>query len=135
MEALSDRTIFTNAIDLGHSLIQLRSDGIVEVNFGDDVELDLKESIEICEAIGKITGGEKKLILNIGGKNTSATSAARDHSASAAGAKFTIADAFVTKSLAQKLMGNFYMNFHKPIVPTRMFDDVDKATEWLKGRL
>jgi hypothetical protein len=130
-----EKITFINAIDLGHSLIRLRNDGIVQVNFGDEAELDIKESTEIVKAIGKITEGKKMLILNIAGANTTATSAARDYSASAEGAEYTIADAFVTKSLAQKLLGNFYMNFHKPFAPTRMFDDVEKATEWLKNRL
>lgn len=135
MEIISEYIIFVKTIDLGHSLIQLRNDGIVQVNFGDDIELDIKESSEIISAIGVLTEGEKVLVLNIAGKNTTATGAARNHSASKEGSRYTIADAFVTKSLAQKLLGNFYMNFHKPMVPTKIFDDVQLATEWLKAQL
>lgn len=122
-------------IDLGHSIVQLRNDGIVQVDFGDDIDIDLKESTEIVNSIGILTEGKKVLVLNIAGKNTTATGAARNHSASQDGVKFTMADAFVTNSLAQKLLGNFYMNFHKPGAPTKMFDDVEKATEWLKSFL
>ncbi len=135
MEIIADKIIFVKTIDLGHSLVQLRNDGIVQVDFGDDVDVDLKESTEIVNAIGALTEGKKALILNIGGRNTTATGAARNHSASEQGARFTIADAFVTKSLAQKILGNFYMNFHKPYVPTKMFDDVNLAIEWLKSQL
>lgn len=134
MYTIAEKLIFINAIDLGHSLVRLRNDEIVQVNFGDDIDLDAKESNEIVEAIGKLAGGRKMLILNISGVNTSASSAARSHSASEDGCRFTIADAFVTKSLAQKLLGNFYLNFHKPPVPTRIFDDIERAEDWLKSQ-
>jgi hypothetical protein len=132
---ITDKIRFTNAIDLGHSMVRMRNDGIVQVNVGDDIEVDLKEAQEIELTIGVVTGGKKALVLNIAGANTSATNAARNHSASPKGSEFTIADAFVTKSLAQKILGNFYLNFHKPVAPTRLFDSEEKALEWLKGQL
>lgn len=134
-EIIEENKIFVKSINLGHSIANLRSDGIVQVNFGDDIELDLKEVSDIINAIGELTGGKKALILNVAGKNTTATSAARNHSAGPEGSKFTIADAFVTNSLAQKILANFYLNFHKPSVPTKMFDDSGKAIEWLKSNL
>lgn len=113
----------------------MRSDGIVQVNFGDNIELDLKESVEIIDTIGEFTGGKKALILNIAGKSTSATSAARDYSASVGGLKYTIADAFVVTNIAQKILANFYLSFNKPLVNTRIFDDEAEAVEWLKNQL
>ena len=135
MEIIADKIIFVKTIELSHSKVHLREDGIVQIYFGDDVELDIKESTDIVNAIGVLTEGKKVLVLNIAGKNTTATGAARNHSASEDGLKFTIADAFVSTSLAQKLLGNFYMNFHKPSVPTRLFDNVEAATDWLKSHL
>jgi hypothetical protein len=126
---------YIKSIDLGHSVAHLRSDGIIQVNFGDDVELDAKETMEIIAASGELSGGKKALVLNVAGKNTSATSGAREESASAEGCRFTIADAFVTKSLAQKLLGNFYLNFHKPGVPTKIFNNEEEAVAWLKAQL
>jgi hypothetical protein len=127
--------MYLKSIDLGHSIVHLLSDGIIQVNFGDSTELDLKETVEIVETIGVLTEGKKALILNIAGKNTSATSAARVYSASVSGLKYTLADAFVVTNLAQKILGNFYMSFNKPLVSTRIFDDQEKATAWLKGLL
>jgi hypothetical protein len=123
-----------NLIDLKHSIVQLRDDAIVQINYGDHIDIDLKEGVEIVDAIGKLTEGKKALILNIGGDGTSATPEARKFSASPAGVKFTKADAFVTTSLAQKILGNFYLNFNKPPVPSQIFDEVDKAIEWLKNQ-
>ena len=134
MEAVVEEKLYTRSIDLGHSLVRLRTDRIVQVTFGDNVEMDLKESVEVIAAIGEITDGKKALVLNIGGKNTSASSAAREFSASIGGLRYTIADAFVVTNLAQKILANFYISFNKPLVPTKVFDNIDKATEWLKNQ-
>jgi len=45
--------------------------------------------------------------------------------------KHTIADALVIKSMAQKIVGNFYMRFNKPYKPTRLFNDRETAIAWL----
>lgn len=132
MEIFQVHKVIIDSEDLGHSVVGLRNDGIIQVNFGDETELDIKEAKEIVDAIGKLTGGKKALVLNIGGKNTTATTAARNYSASEQGIKFTIADAFVTLSLAQKILGNFYLNFHKPGIPTKIFDNSEEAIVWLK---
>lgn len=113
-------------------MLHLRSDGIVQVNFGDNVELDLKETKEIIEAHGRLTDGKKALVVNIAGKNTTATREARSYSASEEAGLYTIADAFVVNNLPQKLIGNFYINFNKPFVNTKIFNKVDEAIEWLK---
>ncbi len=124
---------FLRSIDLKHSMVHLRSDGIVQINMGDNMEIDEKVSQEMVDAIGKLSEGKKVLVLGIAGTNATATSEGRAHSASESGTVFTLADAFVINSLPQKIIGNFYLNFHKPIVPTKVFDDVEKAIKWLKS--
>ena len=135
MEISLDKDIFLRSKDIGHSSVHLRKDGIVQVNFGENIDIDLKEAVEIVDAIGELTEGKKAPILNIAGKSTSATSAAREYSATPFGLKYTLADAYVVTNLAQKILGNFYVGFNKPTVPTRIFDDVEKAVEWLKSQL
>lgn len=135
MEVITESKIFVKSIDLGYSTVNLRNDGIIQVNYGDDLEIDLKEAEEIQYTIGLLTEGKKALVLNIAGKSTSATSEARNHSASPDGVRYTIADAFVINSLAQKILANFYINFHKPLVNTKFFDTTQKAVDWLKSQL
>jgi len=43
-----------------------------------------------------------------------------------------IATAFVTNSIANKLIGNFFINFNKPASPTKMFSSEADALAWLK---
>lgn len=39
----------------------------------------------------------------------------------------------VTNSLANKLLGNFFIKFHKPKTPARIFSDEKTALEWLRA--
>lgn len=124
---------FTKEIDLIHSVLRMREDGILQINFGDKTDLDVVETKEILVATKKITEGRKVLTLNIAGSQTSATSAARDFAASEEAIAFTLAEAYVVKNLAQKIIGNFYINFHKPLAKTKIFTNEADAVKWLKG--
>lgn len=48
---------------------------------------------------------------------------------------YSTADAFVIKSMAQKIIGNFYLKVSKPERPTRFFNSNDEAITWLKNYL
>lgn len=43
-----------------------------------------------------------------------------------------IADAFIVNSLAMRLIANFFIQVTKPKVPTHLFNDEEKAINWLK---
>ena len=114
-----------------HSELFLREDGIVQINFKDETNISIEESIEINTAIGKLTSEKEALVLMIAGEQTDFDEKARAFSASVLGLKYTIADALVVKNLAQKLMGNFYLNFNRPKKPSRIFTSSEDATKWL----
>lgn len=120
-------------MDLGHSVLRMRNDGIIQINFGNKTDLDVKEVREILVATGYLTKSEKVLILNIAGSQTSATSAARDFAASDEATIYTLAEAYIVNNLAQKIIGNFYVNFHKPKAPTKIFTNETDAVKWLKS--
>jgi hypothetical protein len=44
-----------------------------------------------------------------------------------------VADAFVIDSLAQRILGNFYLKFNKPQFPTRFFNSKEEALIWLEA--
>jgi hypothetical protein len=46
--------------------------------------------------------------------------------------KYRLAVAIVTNSLANKLLGNFFIKFHKPLSSSRIFSDEPSAIEWLR---
>lgn len=45
------------------------------------------------------------------------------------------ADAFVIKSMAQKILANFYIKINKPERPTKFFNSKEDAIDWLKQYL
>jgi hypothetical protein len=117
---------------LPHSHLKLRSDGIVMITYPDNFSFTLKESIESVNAIGEITKGIPHPILKIPGKYTTVDKDTREHVAKGDGARFSVAEAFILRSLAHRLVGNFYLSVEKPQKPTRFFNDLSSAETWLK---
>ena len=48
---------------------------------------------------------------------------------------FSKADAFVIKSMSQKILANFYIKINKPERPTKFFNNKEEAIDWLKQYL
>jgi hypothetical protein len=46
--------------------------------------------------------------------------------------KYRFADAFIVNSLAMRLLVNFYISFHKPKIPTKMFNNESDAYKWIE---
>lgn len=122
-------------IRLTHSRIVMRNDGILELHTNDNHEYEINDVKENVEATGKLTGSKKVPVLVVGGAFTSVSKEARAFMASEESLKYSMCEAFLLNSLAQKLLINFYISIHKPLVPTVVFTDKTKAIEWLKGFL
>jgi hypothetical protein len=118
-------------IELGHSTIQLREDGIIQVDFANELLLDVEDCEELIRSYTSILGTKKVPILHVFGEYTNVTKGARDFSASPQGLKHSSAEAYVLSSLAHKLLLNFYIKFNKPKVPTQFFTTKEDATVWL----
>lgn len=94
-------------------------------------EFILDDFYELMEAAKKLGGGRRFYNLVHVGSHCLPTHEARTASTSIEGSIYKLADAFVIHSFSQKLVANFYMNFHKPVVPTKFFNDLGSAREWL----
>lgn len=130
-KTILDYTIVKEIV-LPHTHLILRSDGIVQISYPDHFDFTLKDSIESVNAIGEITNGVPHPILKIPGKYTSVDNDTREHVAKGDGARFSIAEAFIIKSLAHKMIASFYIKFNKPQKPTNFFSDIQSAEKWLK---
>ncbi|MBL7889615.1 MAG: hypothetical protein JNL24_08685 [Bacteroidia bacterium] len=118
-------------IELSHSIIVLRDDGILELHTNSEHEYAIDDVIENVETFGKLTGGKKAPVLIIGGAFTSVSKEARSFMATHESLKYSLVEAFLLNSLAQKLLINFYIKFDKPLVPTKVFNNKDEAIAWL----
>jgi hypothetical protein len=112
--------------------VALRADGILHIDIKGDELFNLEDCKTLIAAAGEISKGEKFLNLITLGKFTIADHDARALSTSKEGCIYKLADAFVINSLPQKVVANFYMNFHKPYVPTHFFNSQKEAVKWLK---
>src|ERR1041385_132375 len=98
---------------LGHSEIFLRSDGIIQLNCGDDVTYEIAQIKENLDCIRKIGEGKKLPVLNIAGKYTNLTRETREFIAKA---EFSIdcisAEAYVLRSRSEEHTSELQSRLH-----------------------
>jgi len=108
----------------------LTSDGIMNVVLKNGTSLftldDLAETMEWIESLG-----DRKYLNLYEGNFSIADALVREKTASEEENKYTIADAFVIKNVSDKIISDFYMQYNKPCKPTAIFEDRNKAVEWL----
>jgi hypothetical protein len=101
----------------------------------EEVEMNEHDVIELRNKYLELSDNKPYAILLDAAQHFTQTNEARELLASEEFAKTRIAAAFVTNSLASKLIGNFFIQFNKPPTPTRLFNDYNAAFEWLKEHI
>lgn len=109
-------------------------EGIIIVTIKDDLELTEQDIRDHREIQRRMVGEAPHCVLAIAGERTQATEEARIYAASNVPVG-RVAEAIIVRSLPVRILGNFYLRFHKPNVPTRMFDDHEDAIVWLRAQL
>lgn len=97
----------------------------------DDIDIEKKDAEEAILAINTLTEGKEYCLLTETANHFSTTAEAREYMAKAIGSTSIVANAICLKSLAIRLIINTYVQFHKPTVPTKTFNTVEHALEWL----
>jgi hypothetical protein len=115
--------------------VALTFDNIIRVDVAGNHEIDVADVKIIVDAIEKIGEGKIYPLLIVTGEYTLPTPEARAYIATSESDPFASAEAYVVKSLSQKLVGNVFLSFNKPARPTKIFNSEEKALEWLKGFL
>ncbi|GAB4255421.1 MAG: hypothetical protein Kow0079_12270 [Vicingaceae bacterium] len=111
--------------------ICLRNDGIYFTKSVYDKPYihSLKDAIENMAAIAALVGEEKKYYSINYLKNIRLSADARNYYAKHK--QFAKASALVTTSTIEKVIGKFFIFVNKPKIPTKLFDNEQKAIEWL----
>ncbi len=112
--------------------MSLRDDGIVQVDINRDEVMEVRHIKLGVEFLEEISEGKKFPLLFVVGDFSVPSEEARKYEASEESNPYASAEAYVIKSLAQKLIGNFYLKFNKPARPTKFFRNKDEAVAWLK---
>ncbi len=123
---------FVNSISTKCAQITLIEKGILRVTLFQNSEIDLEESKAMQKAASEITKGQKYSALIDARVQVTLSSEAREWGSSVESLKDTIAQAILVESLANKLIGNFIIQFHKPIAKTKLFSNETLAIEWLR---
>ena len=112
------------------TIIRLREDGIVETRtiVTEQLRHELEDAKAVMEAVAEISENRLRPLLNILG-DTYVTSAAQNYYRSQPlGGK---ASAMVVSSFMQRLVANIFLKYAKLPVPTKLFENEEKATAWL----
>ena len=111
------------------------NDGIVHMVFLDNVNLninDLKTELTCYKSLSKEF--TPPALIDISGV-LSIDSDGRKFIAEEIAKIGVPATALIVKSRMSRLIGSFFIGINKPDFPVKLFDDEQKAVEWLKGFL
>jgi len=101
------------------------------MNTDDNAYFTIKEAKEYVIALEKITKGIPHLILKVPGQHASVDNETRSYMATHEALRFSISEAVIVRNLGQRILGNFYLKFDKPIKPVRLFDSIENGEKWL----
>lgn len=128
---MSEATIIKSVTNFG-SIVSLRSDGIIQIDMKSNNTLQLVDAKQMVTAFAEVGGGKKYPLLFIAGDFALASPDARKYASGTEANQYTLASVFVVKNSIQKIMGNAYITFNKPITPTKIMTNKEAAITWLK---
>ncbi len=112
--------------------VYLIEEGIIENYFTGEKMIEPADIVQLRETNLEISEAKPYTVLVEADDLTSFSKETRELLASKEFAGITLAKALVFKSLAQRIISNFYLQINKPHIKTRLFNDRKKAIEWLK---
>ncbi len=125
-------TSIINPISTKSATFSLIEEGILRVQILDNSEIDLEES-KIMQKISLQITEDKKFVTLVDARvRVVVSKESREWGSSSEGQKNMLAQAIIVDSMANRLIGNFIIQFHKPIAITKLFSDETSAIEWLK---
>ncbi len=128
---MQNSTEYIDFLDYDKFSFTLRKDGIVHYKMKANCLILLSDIMKHYNIFKEKYAGRVFLNLYEFEENSEIDDEVRKWAADPSGNNFTIADAFVIQSMAQKMIGNFYLTFHKPVKPTKLFTNVEDALKWL----
>lgn len=123
----------TNKVALPSADISIYSNGIMHIHIKVRNTLEISDSMEIVEARTTLAQGEKYPVLYTTEHSfVTPSKEVNSYVASEERSALVLADAFVIKSLPQRLAAKTYMLFKGPVRPSNFFSNESDAIEWLK---
>lgn len=104
---------------------------VITAEVKENVDISVEKMNELLQEAVRIAGFKKYFVIVDARAGFHSEADVRDYYASNEYAKYRYADAFIVKSLATRLMVNFYISFNKPSIPTKTFTDPEEAARWI----
>ncbi len=112
--------------------IERKEENIFLLRFSGDVSIEAKDIHDMMAAFREINKGVPYAVMVDTNVNFQTTDEARSLGASKEYDGHRIAVALVTRNIASKMLGNFFIRFNKPSTPTKLFTNFEDAMDWLK---
>jgi hypothetical protein len=121
-----------NKLNIGHTELFVREDGIIEVIASNHIYTadDIKA---IHKAIAQIKKNEKELILLHAENFTTIDQDARKYLSTPEAGANSLAEAYIIRTLAQRILMNFLIKVSGTPVPVKFFTDTQEAVKWLRS--
>lgn len=105
---------------------------IVKIKTFYDAKLKREDISEMRNVILKLTNGKKYAVLRFADNKFYTSDRIRTMISSNEFSDYRYAIAFVIKSTANRLSALYFIEHHKPVTLSKIFEDENKALEWLK---
>ena len=122
-----------NEINCKISKVSKRSEDVLLIDIDKNKTFEKRDFEELKMAALKIGAGKKFYNLINVGEHTLPNKEAREASASSGGCEFKIADAFIVKTMAQRIMASMMIKINMPPVPTKVFSNLKDAENWINN--
>jgi hypothetical protein len=124
----------TNIMECGSATFELR-ENYLYIKYKDECVIDLNEAKNQSDIVINICNNKKVSfvvdMLNISTRIDD--DARRFYANDAPYLKFRKAQAVLVNNIQSKLLTNFYIKFHKPQNPVKLFDNLQDAEVWIKS--
>ena len=120
-----------STIKIKGAKITYRDDNIIHVHYEDKL-FNLEEVKFIFETTRQNSPWVIAPVYITGNSFTNQEPEAKEYSGSSAVMNHCSAIAFLSKTIGEKMMANFFIKFIKPSKPTKFFSNEDDAINWLK---
>ena len=110
-------------------------DGYIHVQFRDMSIIDLEESKKVANHVIDLCNGTAHPFITNGlGITIRMNNDARDFFATYPPlVRVRKAQAILVNNMPSKLLANFFIKYHKPVNPTKIFTDFDEALAWIRS--
>lgn len=124
-----------NTIQTRTGKIWLLNDGILRQECVPNTELTLQDAQELITAHVKLSNGKPRPVLIYMRGVKSVTREARQYFGESLTRQYMSAVALLANSAVTKVIGSFFLRFHKTDSPVKLFGSETEALKWLKGFL